>query len=120
MLKTVKNLVKRNETLRSILFPLYSMISGKPVLHFKNSAQYWEDRYVNGMTSGSGSYGRLAEFKAEFLNEFVADHKISSIVEFGCGDGAQLALAAYPKYWLRYFQKICRHLQIKVQLKRKI
>lgn len=40
-------------------------------LAFPGSAAYWETRYRGGEMSGSGSYGRLAEFKAEILNEFV-------------------------------------------------
>ncbi len=65
---------------------------------FENSRQYWEDRYRSGGSSGAGSYGRLARFKADFLNNFVEANNIHSIVEFGCGDGAQLALAEYPGY----------------------
>jgi SAM-dependent methyltransferase len=65
---------------------------------FKNSASYWEERYVRGGNSGVGSYGRLAKFKAEVLNAIVADHGISSVLEFGCGDGNQLQLAKYPSY----------------------
>lgn len=65
---------------------------------FENTRQYWEDRYRSGRSSGSGSYGRLAKFKADFLNNFVAANDIHSVVEFGCGDGAQLALAEYPDY----------------------
>jgi len=67
-------------------------------LGFKGSAAYWDARYRAGGTSGAGSYGRLAAFKAEVLNEFVLSRGIRTIVEFGCGDGAQLALAAYPDY----------------------
>lgn len=67
-------------------------------LHFKNSAQYWETRYAKGGNSGRGSYGRHAEYKASFLNEFIIKEQISSITEFGCGDGNQLLLAVYPKY----------------------
>ena len=63
-----------------------------------DSAAYWEQRYRAGRTSGTGSYGRLARFKAEFLNAFVAEQGIGSIVEFGSGDGAQLELAHYPAY----------------------
>jgi trans-aconitate methyltransferase len=40
----------------------------------------------------------LAEFKADVLNKFVADHVIRSLIEFGCGDGNQLLLARYPEY----------------------
>lgn len=61
-------------------------------------ARYWEKRYASGRNSGSGSYGRLAHFKAQFLNQFVIKNEIKSVVEFGCGDGAQLALAEYPQY----------------------
>jgi hypothetical protein len=62
------------------------------------SSNYWEERYRDGGTSGAGSYGRLACFKAEILNEFVAEHRVDSVIEFGCGDGAQLELAQYPRY----------------------
>jgi SAM-dependent methyltransferase len=40
----------------------------------------------------------LARFKADVLNEFVRQNALSSVVEFGCGDGSQLALCQYPKY----------------------
>ena len=42
-------------------------------MRFPGSAQYWDERYATGGTSGSGSYNRLAAFKAEILNEFVRD-----------------------------------------------
>jgi hypothetical protein len=65
---------------------------------FKGSEKYWKERYNKGGTSGSGSYGYLAEFKAEFLNNFVKNNNIPSIIEFGCGDGNQLTLSRYPTY----------------------
>lgn len=65
---------------------------------FKNSAEYWSKRYRRGGTSGLGSYGKLAEFKAEIINDFVKQEKINSVIEFGCGDGNQLKLANYPNY----------------------
>ena len=65
---------------------------------FSTSENYWENRYRRGGHSGAGSYNRLAEFKAEVVNEFVAAHAIESVIEFGSGDGAQLALAKYPHY----------------------
>jgi cyclopropane fatty-acyl-phospholipid synthase-like methyltransferase len=67
-------------------------------LGFRGSSSYWEDRYRQGGTSGSGSFGRLAEFKAEIVNGFVEKMGIQTVIEFGCGDGAQLALARYPRY----------------------
>jgi hypothetical protein len=32
-----------------------------------NSLVYWQERYAEGGTSGAGSYGRLALFKAEVI-----------------------------------------------------
>lgn len=67
-------------------------------VRFKTSLQYWDDRYRLGGNSGDGSYGPFAEFKAEVLNQFVAEQEITSVIEFGCGDGNQLSLAKYPSY----------------------
>ena len=51
-----------------------------------------------GGSSGSGSYGVEAEAKAAYLNEFVSDHGVHSVIELGCGDGNQLRLTKYPSY----------------------
>ena len=65
---------------------------------FQGSEAYWEKRYASGASSGAGSYGPFAGFKAEILNEFVASHPVRAVIEFGCGDGNQLRLAEYPAY----------------------
>ncbi len=65
---------------------------------FKGSRRYWADRYESGGNSGAGSYGNLAHYKADFLNRFVAQNNIQSVIELGCGDGNQLSLAGYPHY----------------------
>ncbi len=65
---------------------------------FPGSKEYWEKRYLSGGTSGHGSYGKLAEFKAEILNNFVKEKNINSVIEFGSGDGNQLSLFKFPKY----------------------
>lgn len=62
------------------------------------SPDYWEARYATGGNSGTGSYGDLARFKADTINEFVARHCVTSVIEFGCGDGNQLSLSKYPRY----------------------
>lgn len=67
-------------------------------LSFEHSAQYWDDRYRLQGNSGAGSYGCLADFKAEVINDFVSSENILSVMEFGCGDGNQLSLACYPRY----------------------
>jgi len=66
--------------------------------NFAGSGNYWEARYAAEGTSGVGSYGKFAAFKAEVLNAFVEQHEIDSVLEFGCGDGNQLELARYPNY----------------------
>jgi SAM-dependent methyltransferase len=63
-----------------------------------SSASFWEQLYRQGGTSGTGSMGRLARFKAEVINRLLAVHGIASVVELGCGDGQQLALIDYPDY----------------------
>lgn len=67
-------------------------------LAFPGSAAFWENVYREGGTSGPGSYGHLAEFKAEILNGFVQSQNIRTVIEFGCGDGSQLKLGKYPEY----------------------
>lgn len=84
--------------------PLSKRVFGKILygglrkMFFPGSINYWEKRYASGGTSGRGSYGKLAIYKARFINSFIKKNKIRSIVEFGCGDGNQLKLAEYPKY----------------------
>jgi len=65
---------------------------------FEGSSKYWETRYQEGGNSGSGSYNRLAQLKADVINKFVADNRIKEVAELGSGDGAQLKLAQYPAY----------------------
>lgn len=89
----------RNELRLQFLFSRESMTPRQAnISHFKGSADYWEARYQSGGNSGSGSYGRLAQFKADILNDFVKKNDIQSVVEFGCGDGSQLQLADYRSY----------------------
>lgn len=63
-----------------------------------DSHTYWEDRYARGKHSGAGSRGKLAQFKADVLNTFIAENQVQTVIEYGCGDGYQLSLAAYPQY----------------------
>lgn len=65
---------------------------------FPGSVNYWEKRYQDNGSSGEGSAGVLAEFKAETINKLVLQNEIKSVIEWGCGDGNQLKLATYPKY----------------------
>jgi len=64
-----------------------------------DSIKYWKKRYAEGGDSGPGSYGQLADFKAQILNDFVKRKNIQTVSEYGCGDGNQLSLAEYPEYY---------------------
>lgn len=63
-----------------------------------SSSDFWDAVYSGGGTSGTGSYGRLAEFKAEIVNRLLVEHGIQSAIELGCGDGHQASLIHYPRY----------------------
>ena len=69
----------------------------EPIL-FEGSASYWDDRYRRDSDSGAGSYGRLAKFKAEVINGVISEMAAASVVEWGCGDGAQLRLLEAQSY----------------------
>ena len=93
----MKNLAKRL-ILQTPFEGFVRKILRKPSTEFVDSGNYWEQRYQANGNSGAGSYGRLAEFKAEVLNDFVRKQQINSVIEYGCGDGNQLTLANYPSY----------------------
>ena len=40
-------------------------------LAYAGSARFWEENYARGATSGTGSYGPLAQGKSLFLNDLV-------------------------------------------------
>lgn len=65
--------------------------------HF-SSRNYWEARYRSGGISGSGSRGRLADYKAREVNRLAAEHGVRSVIDFGCGDGHQIDLLDFPAY----------------------
>lgn len=65
---------------------------------FTGSGDYWEKRYAQGGTSGAGSYGKYQEYKASIINDFLDTHKVTSVIEFGCGDGNQLQDINYNNY----------------------
>jgi SAM-dependent methyltransferase len=64
----------------------------------RRSPDFWEAHYRARGTSGPGSRGDSAAFKAAETNRVVAANGIQSVVEFGCGDGYQLGLLSIPRY----------------------
>lgn len=93
----LKNII-RKFVIGSPLEPVIRFLFNKPKVEFDNSTNYWDRRYKVGGNSGAGSYGRLAQFKAEIINDFVSRNKIDNVIEFGCGDGNQLAQSNYQNY----------------------
>lgn len=67
-------------------------------MYIQNSSSYWNNRYKSGGNSGTGSYGHLAQFKADILNEFFEKHEIRKVIDYGCGDGYQLSLLKMKRY----------------------
>jgi methyltransferase family protein len=92
--------LKKTVSVVPILGPVLKMVYRyyRRNVPFEGSSAYWEKRYAGGGNSGAGSYGRLAEVKAEVLNFFIQQHGIRTVIELGCGDGAQLTRAKYPLY----------------------
>ncbi len=94
-MKRVKSAIRSIPVMGPILARIYVWIAEQ---RFSGSASYWENRYLGGGNSGDGSYGELAKFKADVLNDLVEKNAIRTVIEFGCGDGNQLMLARYPQY----------------------
>ncbi|NEQ71635.1 MAG: tetratricopeptide repeat protein [Okeania sp. SIO2C9] len=83
------NFSKCEDKIRELIFKIES----------SSSVQYWENRYDQGGNSGIGTHNdKLAEFKANVINDLVEKENIESVIEFGCGDSRQLDFAKYPKY----------------------
>jgi hypothetical protein len=93
--KTLKIYLNKIPVIRTFVGRLYAKILDR---RFYGSEQYWIERYRKGGNSGDGSYNKLAEFKSNILNNFVNEHEIRSVIEYGCGDGNQLRLGKYPRY----------------------
>jgi SAM-dependent methyltransferase len=92
----MKSIFKRIPMLRRVV-GLFHRPAPMPST-FSSSGNYWEERYSQGGNSGSGSYAKFAEFKAEVLNDLVQQNAIRSVIELGCGDGNQLALFRFGQY----------------------
>ena len=63
-----------------------------------SEAEYWDKRYRKGGSSGAGSRGELADYKARVINGLVAKCNVKKVIELGCGYGHQLGLYEFPSY----------------------
>lgn len=55
-----------------------------------NPASYWDCRYREGRDSGEGSRGAVGRAKAARVNQEIAVADITSLADWGCGDGQVL------------------------------
>lgn len=55
----------------------------------------YRQQWVGAKPSGGGSYGDYGLWKALVVNQFVKDYNVSTVLEFGSGDGSQLRIANY-------------------------
>jgi len=94
-IESTKKLVKQIPIVRTFASRIYVKLLTR---QFSGSEKYWVERYERGGNSGAGSHNKLAQFKAEVLNNFVKEQNIRSVIEYGCGDGNQLRLATYQRY----------------------
>lgn len=98
-LAPLKYFVARQVQSVPLLRKMYRLINpAKDPLEFRDSDQYWKERYKRGGNSGEGSYGPLARYKASFINDFCERNAVSSAIEFGCGDGNQASLLSIDTY----------------------
>lgn len=63
-------------------------------------ASYWERRYLDGRTSGAGSEGDAAAVKATTIDLVIAEHDITSVIDWGVGDGVVLGHVKAKVPWL--------------------
>ncbi|BAY21846.1 hypothetical protein NIES2100_16040 [Calothrix sp. NIES-2100] len=94
----MKNTIFNIHSIVKILLKINNKIEQYIEKYFFKSSYYWRQRYKFGGNSGSGSYNKLAMFKANIINSFVEDNSIKTVIEFGCGDGNQLRYAKYDHY----------------------
>lgn len=65
-----------------------------------NIAAYWNQRYLQGRTSGEGSEGDRAIVKAKYINELIYDKGIYTIADWGAGDGHVLSMVTLETDYL--------------------
>jgi SAM-dependent methyltransferase len=90
-MKSIAKKLVQKEFFRTKLAKLYAST-------YPSSDVYWELRYSHGGTSGAGSYGKMARFKANVIQDFLESNNIKRVIEWGCGDGNQLSLIEFEEY----------------------
>jgi SAM-dependent methyltransferase len=97
--RRIRQILGRSPFLYAVAGRVYRAVTTpKSVERFEDSQAYWLERYRTGGDSGDGSYGKLAQYKADFINGFAKEHGVKTVFELGCGDGNQMSLFELPSY----------------------
>ena len=66
-----------------------------------DNQKFWNDRYKNNpkLGSGPGSRGQNAKMKRDYLDNLIAENKIETVLDYGCGDLNCLTVDAIPIYY---------------------
>ncbi|GMI06423.1 hypothetical protein TrVE_jg8386 [Triparma verrucosa] len=67
-----------------------------------SSSSHWENNYFHNGTSGEGSIGIEALWKASILDEWTSKMGVKSCTELGSGDGVTLSLTKNHKHYKGY------------------
>lgn len=59
---------------------------------------YWNQRYIDWGNSWKWSYGKNAIFKADFINNFIKENNIKTVLEVWVWDGNNLSLYEIENY----------------------
>ena len=59
---------------------------------------YWDERYKGTRKAGTGSLGDLYRFKLRIVQQMVSRYNVQSVIDYGCGDGAQLHELRVSRY----------------------
>jgi hypothetical protein len=65
---------------------------------FESSAAYWKDHYRQHATPAESAFGRVADFKARVLRDFINRRDTESVIDWGCGDASPMILLECPHY----------------------
>lgn len=68
------------------------------IINNSKGKKLWEHLYKNGGNSGRGACNHYGIYKAEIINNFIRQHNLKNIIDFGCGDGNQTSLINIDNY----------------------
>ena len=65
---------------------------------FSSTETYWERRYSNSNSTGSGSLGENLKYKIEIINYFINKTGAKNIIDLGCGNAEYVKYLNFERY----------------------